>query len=103
MARLVQALPSLAQAWARRGPSGGALSGFDEPLLAKGLELGVYWEVEGDVPAMGSQFAAEPKRRGESTWSFTATSISVLKSEHTATKCYTTSANPDLWKKGGVA
>ena len=52
MARLVQALPSLAQAWARRGPSGGALSGFDEPLLAKGLELGVYWEVEGDVPAV---------------------------------------------------
>lgn len=102
MARLVQALPSLAQAWARRGPSGGALSGFDEPLLAKGLELGVYWEVEGDVPQWSS-IRRRAEARGASTWSFTATSISVLKSEHTATKCYTTSANPDLWKKGGVA
>ena len=43
----------------------------------------------------------QSRTRGASTWSFTATSISVLKSEHTATKCYTTSANPDLWKKGG--
>jgi hypothetical protein len=65
VARLVQALPSLAPAWAGRRTPGGALPGPEQPVLEDRLQLGVRGEVAGtlSLPILFAEPPAPPRHR----------------------------------------